>query len=684
MTNLLHWKLDVGSDGIAQLIFDKAHASTNTLNAAVLHELQSSIEIVRENKDIHTLIIRSGKANGFIAGADIDQFAQFKTEDDAFNFIRHGQLVLDQLAALSIPTIAIIDGFCLGGGFELALACRYRIASLDNERTKIGLPEVTLGIQPGWAGSVRLPKLIGAIKALPLLMAGTLVDGKTAARFGIVDVAVPQRELMRAALSFAKEPPRPKIPSLFEQLSNAKYMRSLLGWYMRKQLAKKVRIEHYPAPYTILNGWIKNGISERACEEEARSLATMQASPTAHNLLRVYHLRERLKHLSTGTAFSAKHVHVVGAGTMGGDIAAWCALKSCSVTLQDRAPNYIAPAIARAWTLFLKILKDPRKARTAMDRLLPDVMGTGAAEADVVIEAIFESLPEKQKLFHTVAEMVSGTALLATNTSSIPLDEINQALPNPDRLVGIHFFNPVSKMQLVEVVQGERTNPEVLKSAMAFVRQIDRLPLPVKSRPGFLVNRILVPYLLEAVCLMEEGVSPEMMDQAIVNFGMPMGPITLVDRVGLDVCLSVAENLSKHFSYVTVPEILRTKVKEGHLGVKSGQGFYVYQKDRKIEQKNIEQKSYPDLVDRLILRMLNEAVACLREGVVADADLLDAGMIFATGFAPFRGGPMQYARERGINEIVTRLHTLQEKYGERFVADEGWLQAGLLQKSTKP
>ncbi|MCX7125131.1 MAG: 3-hydroxyacyl-CoA dehydrogenase NAD-binding domain-containing protein, partial [Gammaproteobacteria bacterium] len=360
------------------------------------------------------------------------------------------------------------------------------------------------------------------------------------------------------------------------------------------------------------------------------------------------------------------------AGTMGGDIAAWCAAQVLRVTLQDQSPEKIEPAIKRAYQLFQKKLRLPRLVQAAMDRLQADEQGLGIEKADIIIEAVFENLAVKQEIFRNAELKAKPTAILATNTSSIPLEEIATALKNPSRLVGVHFFNPVDKMPLVEVVYGEQTTDETVYSAAAFVGVISRLPLPVASHPGFLVNRVLMPYLMEAMTLYEEGVPAAVIDRAAVNFGMPMGPIALADKVGLDVCLSVAENLSKYFGG-KVPDRLKSMVQAGRLGVKSGQGFYKYVQGKQVKAGKANMDAAPsDITDRMILRMLNEAVACLDEKVVSDADLLDAGMIFGTGFAPFLGGPMEYAKTRGIKTVIARLDGFAKQYGDRFKPHAGW------------
>jgi 3-hydroxyacyl-CoA dehydrogenase/enoyl-CoA hydratase/3-hydroxybutyryl-CoA epimerase len=561
----------------------------------------------------------------------------------------------------------MIHGFCLGGGLELALACRYRVAE-DHQRTRLGLPEVKLGIHPGFGGTVRLPRLIGAPNAMELMLTGRTIDVRRAKKIGLVDYVVPSRHLKKMSVMCIKKQLPVHKPSLGLRLTNNMLVRPFIKKALIKNVNKLVQEAHYPAPYALINLWdCYAGNPKKMLAEEARSVAELITGSTAQNLVRVFFLMEKLKSMGRSTDFSASHVHVIGAGIMGGDIAAWCALQGLNVTLQDREAKYIAPAMKRAYRLFKKRLKKPRLIQSAMDRLMPDVNGqTGLKRADVIIEAIFENVEAKQNLFREIEPVIKPDALLATNTSSIPLEELNRALSRPERLVGLHFFNPVAKMQLVEIVASAATGPDEVSRAKAFTRQIDRLPLPVKSTPGFLVNRVLMPYLLEAVSMVEEGISPADIDRAAVDFGMPMGPILLADTVGLDICLHVAEIISKGLN-ITIPDRLRALVKEGSLGRKSGKGFYTYKKGKQVVPKASSSRvSAEDLTDRLILRMVNEAVSCLNDGVVEDADLLDAGIIFGTGFAPFRGGPLNYRYTEGIIILRHRLEELEGHYGKRF------------------
>jgi 3-hydroxyacyl-CoA dehydrogenase/enoyl-CoA hydratase/3-hydroxybutyryl-CoA epimerase len=671
ITATTHFRVETDSDNIAWLHFNKADTSTNVLNAEVFDQLdQHLVQIASQSP--RGLVILSEKTNGFIAGADISAFTQIKSTDQALAFLRRGQDVFNRLEALPFPTVALIHGFCLGGGTELALACRYRV-SRDDPGTRLGLPEVKLGIHPGWGGSARLVPLLGGLKAMDLILSGRSIDGRAGKRMGLVDLVVPERHLRAAARKLVLESPAPHQPGWLDRLSNHALVRPLLARIFQQQVAKRAPKRHYPSPYAMIDIWRRHATDKRRMlEAEALSLAQLMNGATARNLVRVFFLQEQLKSLGKDKSYQPQYVHVIGAGTMGGDIAAWCAFRGFHVSLQDQSPERIAPAMKRAHALFTRKLKTSAKVTAAMDRLLPDHKGVGVERADIVIEAIFEDADVKRSLYKDIEPRMKADALLATNTSSIPLEELCGALLRPDRLVGLHFFNPVAMMQLVEVVVGHATSPVVAAHALTFTRQIDRLPLPVTSTPGFLVNRILMPYLMEAVQLEAEGVPPAVIDKAATDFGMPMGPVLLADTVGLDICLHVAEILASHFN-AEVPESLKKHVADGHLGRKSGRGFYQYKKGKAVKSKaRTGNWNMEDISNRLIDRLLNEAVSCLREHVVENNDLLDAGMIFGTGFAPFRGGPMQHIDAVGAEAVYRQLQGLQTLRGERFTPDPGW------------
>ena len=632
-----HWKITREADGLARLTFDKAGATTNTLSTAALAELDAALDALDRDPPAG-LIIASGKANGFIAGADIDEFGEVKTDADATALVKRGWDTFNRLAAVGYPTLALIRGFCLGGGMELALACRYRVV-VDEPATRLGLPEVMLGIVPGWGGITRLPRLTGAPAALDLLLTGKTVDARKAKRLGIADECVPARIMENTARGVLKARPAPRTLKFAQAATLNPIARRFIAAQAGKQVARRARREHYPAPYAILELFARyDGNALAAPVGGPASITSLLKTPTAGNLIRVFRLQERLKSLGKDGEFKAAHVHVIGAGTMGGDIAAWCALRGLTVTLQDQDAARLAPAMGRAAKLFAQRLKDPRRVRDATDRLIPDVAGHGVARADVVIEAIFENLDAKRALFAAVEARAKPGAILATNTSSIPLEEIATGMADGSRLVGIHFFNPVARMMLVEVVVGRATRPDLVAPAAAFVRQIDKLPLPVKSAPGFLVNRVLAPYLMAAMRCVDEGIAPEAIDEAALAFGMPMGPIELADTVGLDICVAVGRMLSPD---AAPPRRLAELIAAGHLGRKTRRGFYDYASGKPA--KAAPGTVPAGLAARLIDPLVGEARKALAEGIVADADLVDAGAIFGTGFAPFTGGPLHYA-----------------------------------------
>ena len=631
-----HWQLEVDSDGIAWATLDKAGESTNSLSSAVMNELG----LLLDQLDVYPpngLIFRSGKAAGFIAGADIQEFTQLDTPAKGVVLVSRGWSLFNRLAAVPYPTLALVRGHCLGGGLELALACRYLLA-VDEPGTKMGLPEVMLGIVPGWGGMLRLPQRIGPQAALDMMLTGKSLDAKKARRLGLADDCVPPRVMDNAAkMLLVSNTPRRPLPFIQRLLNGP--LKSVVANGARKQVAGRARREHYPAPYAIIDIWSKYNGNALAAPELIDSIVR---SPTARNLVRVFFMQERLKTFGKQSDFHAKHVHVVGAGVMGGDIAAWCALRGLTVTLQDQSMERIAPALKRAYASYRKRIKDKFELRNVMDRLIPDPEGHGAAQADVVIEAIFENLEAKHALFKKLDAVMKPDAVLATNTSSLKIEDLCSVLKNPARLVGIHFFNPVAKMPLVEVVAAEGGDPEVAARASAFVKQIDRLPLPVKSAPGFLVNAVLGPYMLEAMRAVDEGISPATVDEAMLAFGMPMGPIELVDMVGLDVAMAAGKGLAG--AGVEPPKCLLERFNAGHLGQKTGKGFYDHSGGKPA--KGPVGPVPTGLAARLLQPLLDRTQQLVNEGVVADADLADAGVIFGTGFAPFTGGPLNYRKKQ--------------------------------------
>ena len=669
-----HWQVNRDEHDIVWLYIDKANSSTNILSAELLNEFEQILDDLTTNSPKGVAIL-SSKESGFVAGADITEFTQFENEEEALVAIQRGHTIFNKLEKLPCPTVALIHGFCLGGGMEMALACDFRVAD-DDPKTKLGLPEVKLGIHPGFGGSVRSIRIMGAPAAMNFMLSGRNMNARTAKRQGLINYATPRRHFINAAISIINKPPKTKPLPFWIRLASYKYIRPLLAKMIIKKVATKAPRTHYPAPYALIDLWIKyHDNPKEMLEKEAQSVANLIIGRTAQNLIRVFTLQDELKGLGRDDDYKPKHVHVIGGGVMGGDIAAWCALSGFTVTIQDRQPEALANVSKRAYGLYKKRLKIKRLITAAMDRLIPDPKGNGLKRADIIIEAIFEDAKVKQDLFKSIESIVKPDAILATNTSSIPLDEINISLKNPARLVGLHFFNPVAMMPLVEIVKSPTTDEGIAKKAAAFTKQINKLPLPVTSTPGFLVNRVLMPYLMEAMVLANEGVPLSVIDKAATDYGMPMGPIELADTVGLDICLHVAENLSKEMN-IEVPEKLRDMVEKDMLGKKSGKGFYTFVKGKPVKDHTNKDYTPPnDVQDRLVLRLLNEAVACMRDKVVETERQADAGIIFGTGFAPFRGGPFNYIDFRGHEQLSKMLEKLQSRHGPRFTADKGWLNA---------
>ena len=675
---LQHWHWQMRDDGVLVLSLDRAGEAVNALSQDVLIELDGLLERLAIDPP-RAVVFASGKDNGFIAGADIKEFRDFDAKGTIGGALKRGQQVFQRLARLPTPTVAAIHGFCMGGGTELALACDYRVASRDPS-TRIGLPEVKLGIYPGWGGSVRLPRLIGAPDALDLMLTGRTLSAAAAKAKGVVDRTAEKATLVDTAAALAlKGTTRPLRQRFMAWFTNTWPARQVIAPMSLKQLARKARKAHYPAPYALVDTWKATGGGvERQLAAERKSVAKLAGTPTARNLIRVFFLQERLK-AAGGRDHGIGHVHVVGAGVMGGDIAAWAAYKGFQVTLADRGQEYIDKALSRAGELFAKKVKDESKRPGVAARLQGDLAGEGAARADLVIEAIIEQPAAKRELYASVEPAMAPGALLASNTSSIPLDELAEGLQRPAQFAGLHYFNPVALMPLVEIVRHARMDAATEQRLAGFCKALGKLPVPVAGTPGFLVNRVLFPYMLEAVTAYSEGIPGRAIDQAAEAFGMPMGPIELVDTVGLDVAAGVGAELSP-FLGLQVPEALAGQAAPGKRGKKDGQGLYRWEEGKAVKPELPEGYTAPeDLEDRLVLPLLNEAVACLHDGVVADADLLDAGVIFGTGFAPFRGGPIQYIRDTGPDVLLERLRQLQLRHGDRFAPRPGWDSPALRQ-----
>lgn len=666
-----HWHLERDGNDVAWLIFDKKDAGANVLSAGVLEELGKIVGAL-ENNAPKGLVLRSTKSTGFCLGADISEFSDLQSESEVVEKLTSAHEVVDRFEALSFPTIAVIHGSCLGGGLELALACDYRFAIPG---AKLGFPEVQLGLHPGLGGTARFTRLVDPIEAMTMMLTGKTIPHFKAEKLGLVDQVLEERHVAAAVDAAIAGDIEQSSSGLRGRVLTTKPARQLEARQMRSQAGKKAPPQHYPAPEALIELWEQyggdSGPSMR--KEEIASFARLMMTDTSRNLVKVFFLREKMKGLTRTESEPVQHVHVVGAGEMGADIAGWCAFQGLSVTLSDMEADKLAQAVGKLSDLCEKKHRSEAQRRDILDRLIPDFANRGVEQADLVIEAVPEKVDLKQKVYEEVEPRLKQGAILATNTSSIPLETLGEKLKDPKRLVGLHFFNPVALMPLVEVVNHDKADKKVLDRVHAFVGQIDRLPAPVETAPGFLVNRALTPYLVEAMVMLDEGVAAESIDRVAEEFGMPMGPIELADQVGLDICLSVADMLRERLdtNMPPAPDWLKQKVEDGKLGKKTGEGLYTWKKGKADKQDKTE--AAPDeTLDRLLLPMLNACMACLREGVIEDEALVDGAMIFGTGFAPFRGGPMNYARKRGFDDVRKSLETLANSHGDRFTPDGGW------------
>jgi 3-hydroxyacyl-CoA dehydrogenase / enoyl-CoA hydratase / 3-hydroxybutyryl-CoA epimerase len=646
LPNLQDWRFAIDFEGIAWAVIDRKGESMNLLGRRPIEELGEivkAVEAATASGEAKGLVLMSGKERSFIAGADIREFEGFDTEAKIKEVVRQTLELFDRVERLPVPVVAAIHGYCLGGGLELALACSYRIADRE-EGTRLGFPEVKLGIFPGLNGTVRSIQLAGPMDAMTAMLTGRMLRPTAAKAIGLVDQLVPTHHNLRwAARKAVLQKRRSKGAPWWKRLMLKQPVRGMLAKQMRAKTAAKVREEHYPAPFRLIELFEHYGddpISMRIAETEM--FAPLMASEASRNLRRVFKLSEMLKDEAPKDGFKPLRVHVVGAGTMGGDIAAWCVVSGMQASLQDLDEAQIAKALARAKGLFKRNLRSPLAIDAAVARLIADPKGKHVKHADVVIEAIVERLDIKQKLFQQLEKEVKPGAVLATNTSSLRLEDIAKPLADPGRLVGLHFFNPVAQLPLVEVVRGEGTREAEVRKACAFVTAINKLPLIVKSCSGFLVNRVLAPYMMEAVRRYQQGEPREKIDQAAMKFGMPMGPLELMDMVGLDIANHVGEELNLA---PKTDNLLTSLVKQGKLGKKTGEGFYVWEQGKpKREEAHYDDAELERLGRELVKPMLDEAERALADNIVASADHVDAGVIFGTGFAPFRGGPLNYRR----------------------------------------
>jgi len=648
MPRLKYWRFEIDFERIGWLTIDTPDAPVNVLGTAAVIELEKLVtrfEELAASNELAGVALRSDKQSGFIAGADISEFDQMSDPEILPVALGRAHALFDRIEKLEVPFVCAIHGFCLGGGLELALACHYRIA-VNDEKTRIGFPEVKLGIFPGFGGTGRSINLAGPVAGMQMMLSARNLKAGAARRINIVDKLVRHRDRlrweMRKAILGKKKARRAGFSKRVMAMGP---IRGYVANKMRTATAKKVRKEHYPAPFELIKLFEAKGNDPVAMRAgEIAGFVPLMASETAGNLRRLFFLSEGLKKQGArgGNKPKFARVHVIGAGVMGGDIAAWCAFRGLAVTLQDLDMERIEPALARAKKLFKKRLKKPVAVKAALARLEADVTGKGIARADVIVEAVVENLEIKQKIFAGVEEKARPGAVLATNTSSIELERIAEGLKDPGRLIGLHFFNPVPQLPLVEIIRSKLNSEDAVRIGASFASFIGKSPVVVKSAPGFLVNRVLMPYLLGAVDRVEKGESKELLDAAAVAFGMPMGPIELMDTVGLDVGKSVAAELG---SPVEEGTKFARLIAQGNLGRKTGRGFYRWVKGKAQKDEAPKHADLAGLGRELVKPMVDMCEVCVKEKVVASADLADIGVILGTGFAPFLGGPLKARRD---------------------------------------
>ncbi len=653
-----------------------------------MEELNEQLQFIAESPQLKGLALASAKNSIFVAGADLHAVAD-ATAGELAELIDLGQSVFNRLEALRIPKVAAIHGACLGGGLEMCLACDYRVASNDRA-TRIGLPETQLGILPAWGGSTRLPRLIGLPRALDIILAGKTLAAKPALKCGLVDDLVPRERLVEFACrkilaSGLQRPRRPRGWKLW--VTNNRLVAAVLSLLVESRLLKKTR-GHYPALFKALEVASK-GISRPVADSlalERKAIVELARTRECHNLVRIFFMQEHAKKRSYAAPEAGAAVKpmartaVIGAGVMGAGIAQWLSSRGLPVILRDINAEQVARGMASVAQLYQAGVKRHRftkiEARAGLDRIFPSAAEVPLHNVDLVIEAAVEKMDLKRKIFQRLGELAGPDTVLATNTSALSVSEIGAGTKSPERVVGVHFFNPVHRMQLVEVVVGRQTRAEVVQRALRFVQQIGKLPVVVKDSPGFLVNRILMPYLIEAGHLFEAGARVEEIDEAMLEFGMPMGPLRLIDEVGVDVAHHVAEELEAGFGgRLHAPRVLEQMLQAGLLGRKNERGFYLY--NTKHPEANsalslFQEKEWArplgreNLQQRMVLLMLNEAARCLEEEIVTDPSEVDFAMIMGTGFAPFRGGPLRHGDSLGAEKVVGEMKRLADSGAAYF------------------
>jgi 3-hydroxyacyl-CoA dehydrogenase/enoyl-CoA hydratase/3-hydroxybutyryl-CoA epimerase len=701
------FRLTVEGDGLAVLVFDTPGEKVNKFSTPVMKEFDRVLDSLAGRSDVKALLLLSAKPGIFIAGADVNEIAKADRNADP-EMIRGGHRTFNKLANLPFPTVAAIDGACVGGGCETALSMDWRLIS-DSKKAQIGLPEIKLGILPAWGGTTRLPRMVGLANALDVILAGKVLDAKRAKRIGLVDEVVPQAIIEEWAKNFARAkfgskkrsnagpgggPSRVREPKFAERLLEGPG-KGIVFSKARQSVLKETK-GHYPAPLAALSV-IEKGFSRpfaEALELEVEGVGSLIGTPVMRSLVGLFFRMEEVKKETGVEALGGSgarvkprkigRVGVLGAGVMGGGIAQLAADKGFPTRMKDIKPEALALGFAQAARIWKEKLKKRRMTRAEFAAKMSLLGGSleyaGFQGCDITIEAVLEKMSVKQAVLADWEHVVSPTAIFASNTSTLPITEIASKAAHPERVVGMHFFNPVHKMPLVEVIYGQKTDPEVTATVFDLAKKMGKTPVVVKDAPGFLVNRILSPYIGEAARLLLEGADFAAVDKAMRAFGMPVGPFELLDDVGIDVVVKAAGTMANAFP-ARMPEdpALEKLVTSGRLGRKAGKGFYLYEKEKRgapdpavyaalglsSPSKN---PSSSEIEGRLLLPMINEAAFCLADGIVASPAKLDLAMIFGTGFPPFRGGLCAYADTLGAKAIVEGLQQLAKEKGGRFAS----------------
>ncbi|HWH02219.1 MAG TPA: fatty acid oxidation complex subunit alpha FadJ [Gemmatimonadales bacterium] len=684
----LTWEI---TDGIAIVTFDTPGTSVNVISASVKQEVIRAFDTLKADERVKAVAFFSGKRDNFIAGADIEEFVKLQTASEAEQLSADGQAMLGKIAEFPKPVVVGIHGACLGGGLEFSLCCTYRIAT-DHPKTSIGLPEIKLGILPGAGGCQRLPRLIGVRAALDIILAGKTVPARKALQVGIIDEMVPQSILRRQTLEIAKKlaggwrPHRHRPGGLMGFLLDGNPLGRMLVFNLARKSVEKETHGNYPAPLAALDAvefGLKHGMTA-GLAHEARGFGRLAVTDVSRKLVQIFFADTALRKEPwvSATGSEVRRLGVVGSGFMGSAIAGAAVTQAgVDVRLKDEDLSRISKGIAAARRVVDDRLKKRRITKYDRTRLVALVSGdaayTGFGRADLVIEAVFEDLKVKQKVLQEAEAVLPKTAVFATNTSTIPIHEIAAVSTRPSQVIGMHFFSPVPLIQLLEIIPGKDTTPETIATTVQFGRRMGKIPIVVKDSAGFWVNRVLAPYLCEAAYVLLEGTAIEEIDRAMVQFGFPVGPITLLDEVGLDVAVHASEVLFNAFGERMKPApALEAMIKDQRLGRKASKGFFRYEKGKKL---GVDESVYTlvgvhpnggpraaEIVQRLSLAMLNEAARALSEGVVRSPRDGDMAMVYGTGFPPFRGGPLRYADDLGAARIVDDLERLTERLGMRF------------------